>query len=463
MLERQAFLLLLTSGLVAGASVSAAQTVYVDRFTDGLLDPAKQFLGPVKDGGHIIANTAPGCWGPMITPHLKGGHEVTVPVEVEGAEVGDAVLIDIKDITITSIATASGNDYWVDGKYKGDPYCAKYHLEKEEFYPETYVDGIGEDAIKYKHDGKSATPFKFANGYTMAFDQSRQVGVTLGKQAAETIAQNAKHYHATPQNSSQHSILTFAPSHLVGLVARTRPFMGQLGSCPAISLPDSHNAGDFGTFLVGAPHPQAITEEQLRHRTDGHMDIDEVRAGAKLIVPCKVQGCGIYFGDMHAMQGDGEIAGHTTDTSGTITVQVHLIKGLKTDGPILFPNIEDLPYLDNPLSPKERARAEEVIKQWGMDKIEESLPLAIVGTGASLNAAADNALSRAAELFNSTVPEMKNRATITGSIDIGRAPGVVLMSLRLPLPMLKATGLLGYAMEQYGHDYGFAKEVTYPV
>jgi len=158
MLERQAFLLLLTSGLVAGASVSAAQTVYVDRFTDGLLDPAKQFLGPVKDGGHIIANTAPGCWGPMITPHLKGGHEVTVPVEVEGAEVGDAVLIDIKDITITSIATASGNDYWFDGKYKGDPYCAKYHLEKEEFYPETYVDGIGEDAISTSTMEKAPRP-----------------------------------------------------------------------------------------------------------------------------------------------------------------------------------------------------------------------------------------------------------------------------------------------------------------
>jgi len=31
----------------------------------------------VKDGGYIIANTAPGCWGPMLTPKLKGGHEVT--------------------------------------------------------------------------------------------------------------------------------------------------------------------------------------------------------------------------------------------------------------------------------------------------------------------------------------------------------------------------------------------------
>ncbi len=63
----------------------------------------------VKDGGHIVANTAPGCWGPMITPELKGGHEVTKPVFVEGAEVGDAIAIHINSIRVTSMATASGN------------------------------------------------------------------------------------------------------------------------------------------------------------------------------------------------------------------------------------------------------------------------------------------------------------------------------------------------------------------
>ena len=69
--------------------------------------------------------------------------------------------------TITSSATASGNDYWVDGKFKGDPYCAAYQAQREKWYPETYVDGIGEDAIKYAEGpdkGTSATPFKFANG-----------------------------------------------------------------------------------------------------------------------------------------------------------------------------------------------------------------------------------------------------------------------------------------------------------
>ena len=98
--------------------------------------------------------------------------------------------------------------------------------------------------------------------------------------------------------------------------------MGQLGTTPAIAMPDSHNAGDFGTFLVGAPHAYGIEAGDLVHRTDGHMDIDAVRAGSILICPVKVPGGGVYLGDMHAMQGDGEIAGHTTDVSGTVNLPV---------------------------------------------------------------------------------------------------------------------------------------------
>ena len=149
------------------------ETVYVNEFTDGILDPDKAMLGPVKDGGHIIANTAPGCWGPMITPELKGGHEVTVPVAVEGAEVGDAIAIRIKEISVTSIATSSGNDYWVDGLFMGDPYVAKFDPDNEELNPESYVDGIGEDAVRFKSTDKPASPFKFTNGYTIAFDNNR--------------------------------------------------------------------------------------------------------------------------------------------------------------------------------------------------------------------------------------------------------------------------------------------------
>src|SRR5665213_4275165 len=94
-------------------STAGAETVFVNEFTDGLLDPALPMLGPVKDGGHIVANTAPGCWGPMITPAIRGGHEVTRPIAVAGAEIGDAIAIRIREIKVTSIATASGNDQFM--------------------------------------------------------------------------------------------------------------------------------------------------------------------------------------------------------------------------------------------------------------------------------------------------------------------------------------------------------------
>lgn len=426
------------------------ETVYVDQFVDGILDPNKPMLGPVRDGGHIIANTAPGCWGPMLTPEIRGGHEVTRPVAVAGAEVGDAIVIRIKEITVTSLATASGNDIILSERCVGDPYVAGKCPQCGTVYPKTVVVGIGQEAIRCAECGADAAPFKFANGYTITFDNGRHVGVTLAQQAAETIARDANFYAAMPQNSIQNSVLTFAPADLVGLVGRLRPFMGQLGTTPAIPMPDSHNAGDFGSFLIGAPHEYGITAEELAHRTDGHMDIDAVRAGAILICPVKAPGGGVYMGDMHAMQGDGEIAGHTADVAGTVTLQVHLLKGLNIDGPILFPVREDLPFLAQPLTTEEKGRAETLARSWGMDGIEESLPISVIGTGPDLNTATDNGLARAAQLLDSTVPAIKNRATITGAIEIGRHPGVVQVTFRAPVNKLAEKGLLPFALEQYG-------------
>ncbi len=425
------------------------ETVYVDTFVDGILDPGRPMLGPVRDGGHIIANTAPGCWGPMITPAIRGGHEVTQPVAVAGAEVGDAVAIRIKDITITSVATASGNDQWMEGRFVGDPYVAGKCPGCGTLYPESRIEGIGQEAIRCAKCGADVTPFTFTNGYTIFFDGNRSVGVTLNKAAAETIARDANWYAAMPEKSIQNSILTFAPHDLVGLVARLRPFMGQLGTTPAIRMPDSHNAGDFGSFLVGAPHEYALTAEELEHRTDGHMDIDAVRAGAILICPVKVTGGGVYMGDMHALQGDGEIAGHTCDVSGTVTLQVHLLKGLNLEGPILFPVLEDLPFLARPLTPEEKERAQRIAEMWGIEAIEESVPISVIGTGPDLNAATDNGLERAAKLLDMTVPEVKNRATITGAIEIGRHPGVVQVTFRAPADKLDDLGLLDFARDQY--------------
>ena len=319
-------------------------------------------------------------------------------------------------------------------------------------YPETRLQGIGQDAVRCTNCGADATPFKFTNGYTIAFDEAKRLGVTLMREAAEEIAADAAHYAALPENSVQHPILAFAPHDLVGVVARLRPFMGQLGTSPSTDMPDSHNAGDFGSFLIDAPHDFALTADELvRHKTDGHMDVDAVRAGAILICPVKLPGGGIYLGDMHALQGDGEIAGHTCDVSGTVTLQVEVIKGgLGIDGPVLMPMEEDLPFLARPLSEQERTRARALAARWGLAEIEESAPISVIGSGPDLNSATDNGLERAAALLDMPVPEVKNRATITGAIEIGRHPGVVRVTFRAPMDALERCGLAGYAREQYG-------------
>jgi formamidase len=427
---------------------TARRTVVVDTFTDGLLGPDVAMAGPVADGGHIVWNSAPGCWGPMITPAIRGGHEVCTPVYVQGAEVGDAIAIRIKEIAVTSLATSSGNDQAMEGRFNGDPYCAPVCPGCGVEWPETRLEGIGQTAVRCVACGADATPFTFTNGYTVAFDG--KLGVTVGEERASELARDAARAAALPDNSIQNPILTFAPHDIVGLVTRMRPFLGQLGTSPSTTIPDSHNAGDFGSFLVGAPHRFALDAQELqKHKTDGHLDVDAVRAGSILVCPVKIPGGGVYLGDMHAMQGDGEIAGHTADVAGTVTLQVEVIKGLGIDGPVLFPLAEDLPFLAKPLTAEERARAEVLAAREGVGAIEESLPVSVIGTGPDLNSATDNGLARAAELLGLTVPEVMNRATIAGAIEIGRAPGVVQVTFRAPAAALESAGLRRYAEELY--------------
>jgi len=49
-----------------------------------------------------------------------------------------------------------------------------------------------------------------------------------------------------------------------------------------------------------------------------------------------------------------------------------------------------------------------------------------------------------------SVPEVKNRATITGAVEIGRLPGVIHVTFLAPLKNLESAGLLPFVREQYG-------------
>lgn len=427
----------------------ASQIVHTTKMA-WVLDPQEPMLGPVADGGTIVARVSPGCWGAMITPDHASGHEVTHPIAVESAEVGDAVVLKIRKINVLALATTSGTDSFVDGNFVGDPYVAKRCPGCGEMNPATYVEGIGEKAIKCSKCNSPVTPFHLDNGYTMLFSDDRSIGITVPPAQAEAIASQASQFSAIPTGSCQYSSNLIAKGDMPGVLARVQPMVGNVGSCPAVALPSSHNAGDFGSFLVGAPHSHAVTEIELLGRTDGHMDVNEVREGAILIVPVKVAQAGIYVGDVHAMMGDGEIAGHTTDVSAEVILEVHVLKNLKIDGPILLPRVGDLPAQARPYTADEKTQGEKLAASYGFDAVMDVYPVQVIGSGVNLNVATANGLERMAALTGLPLAEIKNRATITGAVEIGRLPGVVQITMLTPASILETLGLLSLYQEQYG-------------
>ncbi len=413
-----------------------------------VVDPKEKMLGPVADGGTIIAHTAPGCWGPMITPEGPSGHEVTRPVEVEGAQVGDAVALRIKKIRVLSQATVSGTDQPREGFFTGDPFVAPRCPTCNITNPPCRVEGTGEESIRCQECGNPVTPFHLSSGYTMVFDHESNTAITLDNESSQKIPPRAEEMAAIPPEAKQFPINLWARGDLPGIISRIRPMIGNIGSCPSIPIPSSHNAGDFGQFLIGAPHQYSLEEEELEQRTDAHLDADEVRQGAILIVPVKVPGAGIFLGDVHAMQGDGEIAGHTTDVSAEVELEVEVIKGLNLEGPLLLPVPEDLPFLAQPHDSTLRENAQRLGEQWGTT-LEEAYPLQSFGSGANLNDATENGLQRIAELINIPVEEVKNRATIAGAISISRLPGVVQVTAMIPRSHLEKLGIFHLFQEQY--------------
>ena len=291
----------------------------------------------------------------------------------------------------------------------------------------------------------------FSNGYVIVLDRDNAMSLTVSKDIAETIAGDAQNLSALPALSGQHSILTLARADISGLASRMRPFLGNIGTTPSADIPDSHNCGDFGSFLIDAPHNYRMTQAELDlHKTDGHMDTNSVREGAILICPVKVRGGGVYMGDMHAQQGNGEIAGHATDVSGEVELEVELIKGLTLDGPILLQRLDDLPPLAKPLTVAERASVKALADRYGQKTIEDNAPITFIGSGATLNDATKNGLARAAAVTGLPYDEILNRATIAGSIEISRLPGVVRVTFMCPTPILEKMGIAHLVQQQYG-------------
>ncbi len=60
----------------------------------------------------------------------------------------------------------------------------------------------------------------------------------------------------------------------------------------------------------------------------GNMDIKQMQVGTTLLLPCFIDGCGLFVGDVHYAQGDGEVSGTAIEMGAVVTVVTEIRKGL---------------------------------------------------------------------------------------------------------------------------------------
>jgi acetamidase/formamidase len=102
-----------------------------------------------------------------------------------------------------------------------------------------------------------------------------------------------------------------AGEHLGAYTVPVRPMLGCIATAPAAGAPDARDSGPYG----------------------GNMDFNEIVEGATVYLPVFVPGALLYFGDGHALQGDGEINGNALETSLDVEVRVDLIPARAVPGP----------------------------------------------------------------------------------------------------------------------------------
>jgi acetamidase/formamidase len=103
------------------------------------------------------------------------------------------------------------------------------------------------------------------------------------------------------------------------MCVQSAPFIGTIGTAPEIDSISSVVCGKHG----------------------GNMDNIEIRKGCKLLLPVFVEGALLYLGDVHALQGDGELNGCPVEIASRCMMTIHVDKK-KT---INWPRIESPEFI----------------------------------------------------------------------------------------------------------------------
>lgn len=420
-----------------------------------VLDPHEPMAGPIDSGGRFTAITAPGCWGPMITPDFPAGHEVCRPVEVVGATPGDAVAIHIERIQVLTRATTSGVHTNDTSCMEGSvPFVGKKCPSCGTINPDTVVEGVGQNAVLCRQCRVPVHSCVMSSGYTMLFSDNGRWGITTNNLNAAKVLTDPAGYLQLPRNSKQYPTNLLARGDMPGIVARVEPMIGNIGTMPGCRVPSCQNSGDIAPRLLNDAHPLRLSEEDLERISDAHLDDNLVSEGVTLIYPVHIEGAGVYLGDVHAMQSDGEVAGHTTDVAAEVTLRVELLKGLDLPGPLIIPPADRLPMMIRPLSADERTSAKRLADEHDQSVELDAVPIVAVGASTDVRSAVEQAMRRLAQVVELDYNEVRNRVTISGCVEIARLTGTVHVGMRFPLSRIRHPALREQLSRAYGLNPG---------
>lgn len=105
-----------------------------------------------------------------------------------------------------------------------------------------------------------------------------------------------------------------------------------LAKAGGIALPPQ----PVGAIPVALCGPQGSDKDRcLRtippRENGGNMDVKQMQVGTTLLLPCFIDGCGFFAGDVHFAQGDGEVSGTAIEMGARVKVRLAVRKGAAKD------------------------------------------------------------------------------------------------------------------------------------
>ena len=126
---------------------------------------------------------------------------------------------------------------------------------------------------------------------------------------------------------------------LPGVAVRGAPFAGVVGVAPSAellaeldarerTLADSGATVELPSARAAAPPEAAAALRTIPPRENGgNLDVRDLVAGSRLLLPVFVPGALLSIGDLHFAQGDGEVCISAIETGGAASVRLSVRKG----------------------------------------------------------------------------------------------------------------------------------------